>query len=289
MAAPHAGGKVTAVKTESDTRFVAACVQFDVARGEPQTNLARAERGLRRAAEQGATFCVLPEMWTTSFVAEWTQGLADASREAEARVRALSRELGILVVGSAPHVEDGKVFNRAEVIDRGEVLGEYRKIHLFSPNAEHRIHEAGHDPLILDTRFGRVGVVICYDIRFPELIRYYFYEGVEILAVPAQWPEARAAHWRSLLTARAIENEIYVIGTNRTGTEPSMKSDDSLVFPGDSRIVDPMGSILASGSGEEEPILAEVEPRKVRAMRRILPVAKDRRPEVYARIWKRAW
>ena len=196
---------VAAVKSESDTRFVAACVQFDVARGEPHANLARAERGLRQAAEAGATFCVLPEMWTTSFVSEWTSELEAASRDAEARVRALSAELGILVIGSAPHFEDGKVFNRAEVVDRGEVLGEYRKIHLFSPNAEHRIHEAGNEPLILDTRFGRVGVVICYDIRFPELIRYYFYEGVEILAVPAQWPEARAAHWRSLLTARAID------------------------------------------------------------------------------------
>jgi predicted amidohydrolase len=272
-----------------DPLFVAACVQFDVGRAQVAANLERAERGVREAAASGAVLCVLPEMWTTSFVPEPEPTLLAESAAAEERMRAISAELGLMVVGSAPHLDGGKVFNRAQVLDRGQTLGEYRKIHLFSPNSEHRIHEPGNEPLVLDTRLGRIGVVICYDIRFPELIRYYFYEGVEVLLVPAQWPEARAAHWRSLVTARAIENEMYVIGTNRTGVEGSLKSDESMLFPGDSRIVDPMGAVLVSGSGEDGPLLAEIEPRKVRVMRRILPVAKDRRPEIYARIWQRAW
>lgn len=275
---------------QTDPRFVAACIQFDVRRTEVATNLERAEKGIREAcADGGAELCVLPEMWTTSFVDSPGDELLAASRDAEGRMQALSRELGAMIVGSAPHVDEGKIYNRAVVYDQGEVLGEYRKIHLFSPNAEHRIHEPGSHPLVLDTRLGRIGVVICYDLRFPELIRFYFYEGAEILLVPAQWPEARAAHWRSLLKARAIENELYVVGCNRTGSESSLKNDESLVFPGDSRVIDPMGSVLAGGEGEDGPIVAEIEPRKVRVMRRILPVAKDRRPEIYARIWQKAW
>ncbi len=275
---------------QSDLLFRGACVQLDVHHRDVGANLALAQDGIAAAAAQGADLCVLPEMWTTSFVNGPEEELLEASRQAEQRIAELSAELGIMIVGSAPHAVDGRVYNRAQVVDRGEVLGEYRKIHLFSPNAEHRYHEPGNSPLVVDTRLGRIGVAICYDIRFPELIRYYFYAGVELLVVPAQWPEARAVHWRSLLKARAIENEMYVIGCNRTGVEPSLKNpDEQQLFPGDSRIIDPMGTVLVAGEGAQAPLIAEIEPRKVRVMRRILPVAKDRRPEVYARLWQRSW
>ncbi len=264
--------------------FDCACVQFNVQRGEVEENLRCATQLLQRAAEAGARLCVLPEMWTTSFLKEITPGIVEASLQAERAVQELSGDLGVIVVGGGIEPEAGDFYNRALVVDRGEVLGSYRKIHLFSPNAENRHLSAGDTPLIADTSLGRVGVLICYDIRFPELVRYYFERDVAIMAVPSQWPEARATHWRTLLKARAIENEMFVIGCNRTGQEPSLKNDDSLTFPGDSRIIDPMGETLAGGAGEDEPVVARVELRKVRTMRRILPVHKDRRPDVYERL-----
>ena len=275
---------------QSDLLFRGACVQLDVHLRDIDANLAQAQDGIAAAVAQGAELCVLPEMWTTSFVNGPDDELLAASRRAEERIAAQSADLGIMVIGSAPHAEDGRIYNRAQIFDRGEVLGEYRKIHLFSPNSEHRYHEPGNAPLVVDTRLGRIGLAICYDIRFPELIRYYFYAGAELLVVPAQWPEARAVHWRSLLKARAIENEMYVIGCNRTGVEPSLKNpDEQQLFPGDSRIIDPMGTVLLAGEGAQAPLLAEIEPRKVRVMRRALPIAKDRRPEVYARLWQQGF
>ncbi len=249
-----------------------------------------AEQVLRAAHADGARLAVLPEMWTTSFMPEPDPAALDASDAAMRAIATLSRDLDMLVVGSAPERADGKIYNRCQLVDRGEIRGEYRKIHLFSPNSEHRFHAPGTDPLVLDTRFGRVGVVCCYDIRFPELIRYYFYEQVELLLVPAQWPEARADHWRALIKARAIENEMFVIGCNRIGVDASIKNpDEQLLFPGDSRIVDPMGEVKVAGAGECGPMTADIDPKLVRVMRRILPVLKDRRPEVYARIWQKAW
>lgn len=276
----------------SDTRhrsFRAACVQFDVRRGEVDANLAAAERGLRDAAAEGAQLAVMPEMWTTSFVPDASDALLAASLRAEARIAELSSTLGLTIIGSAPEPDDGQVFNRAVVWERGKSIGAYRKIHLFSPNNEHKHHAPGHEPLIVNSALGRIGVVICYDLRFPELIRFYFYARADVLAVPAQWPEARADHWRILLKARAIENEMFVVGCNRIGFESSLKSDEQLVFPGDSRIVDPMGQVVAEGAGADNPIVAELDMKRVRVMRRILPVAKDRRPDLYARMWNRPW
>lgn len=274
---------------DSQKSFLSACVQFDVRRGEVAANRAAAIAGLRQAAERGAKLAVLPELWTTSCVAEVDDALLAASLAAEQEVIDLSAELGLVVVGGGIEKEGKSLYNRALVIDAGTVRGSYRKVHLFSVNAEHRTMTAGEIPLVADTSVGRIGVVICYDLRFPELVRYYFYRHVEILVVTAQWPEARASHWRTLLRARAIENEMFVIGCNRTGHETSLKNDEMLVFPGNSRVVDPMGEPIVTGTGEDGPVFAEIEKRKIQAMRRLLPLLKDRRPEVYQSIWQPTW
>ena len=266
--------------------FVAACAQFHVRRAEVGDNVAAAESALRTAADDGAQLVVLPEMWTTSFVKEPTNDLIRDAREAERTIVELSKELGIMVVGGGLEEEDGSFFNRCTVCDSGRTVGTYRKIHLFSPNAEQRYLQAGEVPLILDTRLGKLGVMICYDVRFPELVRYYFHMGVEILAVPAQWPEARSDHWRTMLKARAIENQMFVLGCNRTGTDESLRNEETLVFPGDSRIVDPMGEVLATGGGGDEPVTALIELKKVRTMKRILPIGRDRKPGVYKELWE---
>jgi predicted amidohydrolase len=269
--------------------FVAACVQFDVVRGDVAANLAAAEQHLRAAAEAGARLAVLPEMWTTSFLPEPTEALARAGADAEARIAELSAELGIVVVGGGLEAADGRFYNHAPVWDRGRRLANYRKIHLFTVNAEPKRLSPGAEPCVVDTSVGRLGVAICYDIRFPELMRWHFHSGAELLVIPAQWPEARAGHWRALLVARAIENQAFVLGCNRIGSEPSMRTDDTLQFPGDSRILDPMGEQLAAGTGAEGPVLATIELRKVRTMQRIMPVRKDRRPDVYERLWAPVW
>ncbi|MHC4513830.1 MAG: nitrilase-related carbon-nitrogen hydrolase [Planctomycetota bacterium] len=266
--------------------FIAACAQFNVRCGDVRNNLDHAETALRAAADDGAQLVVLPEMWTTSFVKEPTVELIREASAAEQAVAEISRELELVVVGGGLEEDNGGFFNGCTVVDSGHVLGSYRKIHLFSPNAEHRHMRPGKAPLILDTRLGKLGVMICYDIRFPELVRYYFQMGVEVLVVPAQWPEARSTHWRTLLKARAIENQMFVLGCNRTGTEESFKNGEHLIFPGDSRIVDPMGEILASGGGGEETVMAEIMLRKIRTIRRILPVRRDRQEQVYRDLWE---
>jgi predicted amidohydrolase len=274
----------------SETKtYHAACLQFNVERGETERNLATVTEGLRAATEEGAELVVLPEMWTTSFLKEPTDDDIRRSNAAEHALLELSKELKMMVIGSAPEVSDGRYFNRARIFDCGEVLGTYRKIHMFSPNAEDRYMTPGSQPLVVDTRLGRIGVVMCYDIRFPELTRYYFHCGVQVLAVPAQWPEARADHWRTLIRARAIENQSYVIGCNRIGTEGALRNDDNFVFPGDSRIIDPMGDVIAAANGDDQPIIAEISLRRCQSMHRILPVHEDRQPDAYRNIWLPIW
>ena len=270
----------------SNLSFVAACVQFDVRKGDVPHNYEAAMAGLTAAAASGARLAVLPEMWSTSYLTRFAPRTLQAVEDAEKRVRELSAKLGMVVVGSSAEQTPEGVCNTARVYDRGQHLGSYRKVHLFSPNAEHRHLVAGDAPLVVQTSVGLMGVMICYDLRFPELARHYFHRGCELLVVPSQWPEARSVHWRTLVRARAIENQCFVVGCNRTGQEPSLKNEELLAFPGDSRIVDPMGEVLAAGNGEELPLLAEIELRRVRTMRRILPIEKDERPSVYRNLYE---
>jgi len=279
---------VTGTDDTSDD-FLAACVQFDVRAGDVAANCASMRAGVEEAVASGARLCMLPEMWSTSFLPAFTESLLAEAEAAETELRELSAAHGLVVVGSSVEALQEQVFDTARVYERGQCLGAYRKIHLFSPNAEHRHFAAGDTPLVVTTRLGVLGVLICYDLRFPELSRYYFHRGVEVLVVPGQWPEARAQHWRTLLRARAIENEMFVIGSNRTGQEPSLRNGELQAFPGDGRIVDPTGEVLASGSGESGAVVAQIERRKVRTMRRILPVDRDERPSVYRRLFDEVW
>ncbi len=269
------------VSTTADRDFLAACVQFDVRPGDVAGNCAAMRAGVEEAVLAGARLCVLPELWSTSFLPQFDDDIVQQADEAERELAELSRAHGLVTIASTIEATDGAVFNTAYVTEAGRRLGAYRKIHLFSPNLEHRRHGFGDQPCVVDSSLGRIGVLICYDLRFPELSRYYFHRGVELLAVPGQWPEARAQHWRTLLRARAIENEFFVLGCNRTGQEPSQRNGEPMPFPGDGRIVDPTGEVLASGSGEAGAIVATIELRKVRTMRRILPIERDQRPSVY--------
>jgi omega-amidase len=273
------------VAASTDRDFLAACVQFDVRPGDVAANLVAMRAGVDEAVAAGARLLVLPELWSTSFLPSFDDEVVRQADAAEQELAELSQAHGLVVVGSTIEAVGDQVYNSAHVWQRGQRLGSYRKIHLFSPNLEHRRHAAGDTPCLVDSELGRIGVLICYDLRFPEIARYYFHGGAEILVVPGQWPEARSQHWRTLLRARAIENQMFVLGCNRTGQEPSQRNGEPMPFPGDGRIVDPTGEVLASGSGEAGAIVAPIELRKVRTMRRILPIDRDERPSIYRQLF----
>jgi predicted amidohydrolase len=263
----------------------AAALQWDVRRGDVAHNVARAEALAREAAAAGARLLVLPEMWATSFVQNPPAELVARSDSAVERLRALSAELEVVAVGSALEQEAGAIYNRALVMDRGAVALSYRKIHLFTPTGEPSFFKAGDALGVVETSVGRVGVLICYDIRFPELTRLHFIREVEILVVPAQWPVSRAVHWTTLLRARALENQCFAVGANRCGVEEPLRGATPLEFPGDSAIVDPSGEVVAAGDGSEGAIVAEMNLKQIQTIRRLLTVRKDRRDDVYRRIW----
>jgi len=268
-----------------DTNVNLASIQWDVQLGQVSANLEKARELIKQASDTGNRLAVLPEMWATSFMAEDAPQVRAAVEDAEAEIQDLSKRHHIILVGSNyEFTKDGKIYNRARLYEEGEILGEYRKIHLFSPLGEDRHFAPGQEACVVDTSLGRVAVAICYDLRFPELCRALYLEGATILCLPSMWPEARALHWRVLCRARAIEDQWFVVATNRCGFEVSAATGQEVQFPGNSLIVDPTGEIRAKGNGEASVVSTEVDLKEVAIVRRAIPVSKDRREDVYPRL-----
>lgn len=264
-----------------------AALQFDVRRGASVENLAVVEEGLRAAARAGVELVVLPEMWASGFPGPHSDlaRLVAADVHAWERVAELSRELGLAVAGSAfGAAGDELPRNRARLFERGALTLEHDKVHLFSPTAEMESFSAGEAPLRgVDLRGTRVGLAICYDLRFPELTRGAFLDGVEILCASAQWPLARAPHWRALVTGLAVQNQCFLVACNRTGTDVIGRRELVLEFPGNSLVVSPHGEVLAEGRAEDRLVVADLDVALARELRRRVPVERDRRPALYAR------
>jgi predicted amidohydrolase len=154
-------------------------------------------------------------------------------------------------------------------------LGEYSKVHLYRLMDEDKYLTAGDRPTVIDLPWGAAGLAICYDLRFPELFRKYALAGARMVILPAEWPRPRLAHWRTLLRARAIENQMFVIACNRVGETPGDH------FPGHSAIVDPWGKAIVEGAEGEELLTAEIDLEEVIRFRELIPVFEDRRPDLY--------
>jgi omega-amidase len=253
----------------------AAGLQFTIALGDIDANLSHVTATLRRLAQEGVELAVLPEMWSCGFAYRELNALARRTPELVARLGELSRELSLVIVGSLPEAHGEKVFNTAYVLDRGTVAGSYRKLHLFSLMGEDRALDAGDSVLVADTSVGRIGVMICYDLRFPELARKLALEGAEIIAVPGEWPKPREEHWRTLLKARAIENQLFVIAANTCGVV------GKLDFFGQSLIIGPKGEILAEAGYQSSEPAALLDPLEMERWRESITCFKDRRPDCY--------
>ena len=187
----------------------------------------------------------------------------------------LSAQYNMVVIGSLPEESGGKIFNTAYVLDRGEVLDSYRKLHMFSTMGEDRFLSPGDRSLVVSTSAGRLGVAICYDLRFPELFRKMALEGAEIICLPAEWPKPRQEHWRTLLRARAMENQLFVIATNCCGVQ------GKLDFFGMSLLLSARGEVLAEGGETDTELFATFDSQEMVDYRAQIRCYDDRRPEIY--------
>lgn len=253
----------------------AAALQFTIALGDPDTNLSHVQGAIARLADQGVQLVVLPELWGTGFAYRQLNELAARTEELTDAIAALSQRHGMTIIGSLAEPHGGKVYNTAYVHDQGRLVGTYRKIHLFSLMQEDRSFDAGNQPLVVDTSAGRIGVFICYDLRFPELARRLALQGAEILVVPGEWPKPRQEHWRTLLRARAIENQCFLVSANCCGVV------GKLDFFGMSMIIDPKGELLAEAGYEPTAIHAALDFSSMEEWRAQIPCFNDRKPEAY--------
>jgi predicted amidohydrolase len=255
--------------TELAGRLRLATLQWDIERQAVDQNRQTMLALLSQAVRAGADLICLPEMWTCSFCD--TDLLAEAckfdTRQAEIADLARAHHLWI-AAGSIPEPgDDQKVYNTFLLFDsQGHIRLKYRKIHLFPKTGEPRFFLPGDRiPEPAATGPWRIGVGICYDVRFPELFRAQMKKGANLFLLPAQFPTPRVDHFILLSQARALENLAYVAAVNRTGTETP------LCFPGKSCIIDPMGALLAQNSDEPGLQIADLSADHVAELRQTLP------------------
>ncbi|MEC0210562.1 carbon-nitrogen family hydrolase [Paenibacillus ehimensis] len=257
-----------------------ALLQMDIAIGEPERNFAKLESLLDEAVAHDTKpdVIVFPEMWNTGYALDRIQELADHYGErTEALLSAFSRKHGVNIIGgSISEKRDNGVYNTIFAYDRdGNRAGDYSKIHLFRLMDEEKFLQSGDRAGELQLDGIPAGMMICYDIRFPELARKLALGGAQILFVPAEWPNPRLHHWRTLLMARAIENQMFVVSCNRVGVSGTTE------FFGHSMVIDPWGEVLAEGGEAETIVRAAVDLSQVPAVRSKIPVFEDRRPSLY--------
>ena len=266
--------------------FTAACVQF-TAGPDPEPNLRLVEGLVRRARDAGADFIMTPEV--SNFIESGRRRRDKARGEADdpflAGMRALARELGVwLLLGSLvidPAGEPGadpaetRLANRSFLIDaNGEIVARYDKIHMFDidlPSGETYRESAAYRPgagtVVAETPWGRLGLSVCYDVRFPQLYRALAHAGADFLSVPSVFtvPTGRA-HWHVLLRARAIENGAFVFAPAQWGEHAGGRRSY-----GHSLIVDPWGEVLCDGGEEVGIVSARIDPARIAEARRSVP------------------
>lgn len=166
--------------------------------------------------------------------------------------------------------EAKKFFNSALFINQsGKIINRYNKIHLFALDGENKRFEAGKSSQVFTSPFGKVAPLICYDIRFPELLRKQTFAGAELALVCAQWPSSRRDHWTTLLKARAIENQIFVVACNRTGTK------GNLSYSGDSCVISPWGEILLQLNEQKDYGICDINLSEIARIRKKFPFLKS--------------
>ena len=243
-------------------------IQMTVRKSAPRTNWTTMQQYTAEAAQRGAEVAVFPELWDAGTAYEQGKEIASSlSGGLFAQVVALARQHNLYLLGSMYEKRGTGVYNTLPIIaPRQGVMGAYRKMHLFSLMNEDKWLLPGEAPLAIDMPWGRTGFAICYDLRFPELFRRYVADRVQLVIMPMAWPHPRLEHYRTLLRARAIENQCYMIAVNRVGTD-----DDGTHFFGHSCVINPWGDIVVEAGETDAHLTVTIDLDLVGQVRRALP------------------
>ena len=254
---------------------------------DKKENIEKASLMVQDAQKRGAELVVLPEMFNCPYQTEMFPKYAE--EEGGTSYQALSRmarENNVyLVGGSCPELDSGKVYNTSYVFSpSGELLAKHRKIHLFDIDIkggqsfkESETLSAGDTPTVFDTPWGKIGLLICFDLRFPELSRLYAYAGAELIIVPGAFNMTTGPlHWELLFRSRALDNQLYTVGV-----APARDESTSYISYAHSIVADPWGKIIHDSGTEENISLVELDLSLNKKVRAELPLLKSLRQDVY--------
>ncbi|MDG6220566.1 MAG: carbon-nitrogen hydrolase family protein [Candidatus Thermoplasmatota archaeon] len=252
--------------------FKAAAVTMDIKDGKKEENLENAEMHIGLAAKEGAELVCLPEYLLTGSNMEILEKLSEpVPGISTEQMGKMAREHGVYLAFSMPEKTTDGVYNTAVLVGpTGDVLGAHRKMHLFLDEAT--VANRGGDCVVVDTPLGKMGLMVCYDAVFPELSRNLALMGAEVLLVPANWPDPFIPQWDLATRARALDNQIWLVGSNRLG------SSNGFAYSGGSRIVDPYGIVRAE-SKTDGVALALLEQNSSKDFRGIVDFLRDRKEE----------
>ena len=257
--------------------MIVAGLQLDIVWEDPAENFRRTEVLVREAVDRGARVLALPELFATGFSMR-SEEMAARAAEVRAFLADTAVRHGVWVIGGYAEPGAERPANACGIFaPSGNEVLHYRKIHPFSLVSESEHYEAGRDLFTLEIEGVRVTPLICYDLRFPELFRSAA-TATDLYVVIANWPTRRAHAWRTLLAARAIDDQAWMLGVNRVGEA------EGHPHRGDTTLLDPWGEVLATLADTPGVVTGNVDAAVVTDARKHFSFLDDRRPEVYRRL-----
>lgn len=243
-------------------------VQFNIEWENKAENLAKISKLLKDGLQESTDIIVLPEMFSTGFSMQPEKLAEKENGDTYEFMRSLALEYGCYVCGSFIVEENSKYYNRLLITDPQGNYKTYNKRHLFSMANEDKFYTAGDEPLNLKIKDWNIGFNICYDLRFPVWLRNR--GATELMIFVANWPERRIKHWNTLLKARAIENQVYVVGVNRVGND-----GNQIAHNGSTSVINPVGDLLYQCINEEQVKTIELSKEPLQITRRHMPFLND--------------
>jgi predicted amidohydrolase len=251
-----------------------ASIQLSVVEGQKDATLEKAGAAIETCSD--ADLVILPEIWNLGFMS-FDRYVAEAETmegPTPTLMKQLAKKMGIFLhTGSFVEEDDGQYYNTSLLLSpEGQILGKYRKIHLFGYNSmETQILSPGNEVVVVDTPFGKMGMATCFDLRFPELFRAMVDKGAQVFLVCSAWPYPRLEPWIMLNRVRALENQAYLISANSAGMNCGSQ------FVGHSMVSDPWGTLLAGAGDEEMIVKTRIDPQSVTKARDVFPGLAGRR------------